>query len=231
MGPGAERSGAGRAGRPGRRPDRSAHRGRAARAPAGARGATAVATGTAITTRIGDAATAATGAGTATATAATAGAAAAGLVRGLRRPRRCRDRLGRRPRRCRDQHPRRGGRWHRPGLRLARPGPGRPHRILLVARTHAAGLGAASRRLDALRKGEAPAGLELLAVVLVADAPGRLPLKLARRIRVLRSAVRTQTFPWVPSWRLGEQPARPPRELSVLADLAGQPHRSARGMR
>jgi hypothetical protein len=111
------------------------------------------------------------------------------------------------------------------------PAQGAPHRILLVARPPAAGLGAASRRLDALRKGEAPAGLELLAVVLVADAPGRLPLKLARRIRVLRSAVRTQTFPWVPSWRLGEQPARPPRELSVLADLAGQPHRSARGMR
>lgn len=52
------------------------------------------------------------------------------------------------------------------------PGPGAPTSVLLVARTHAAGLLAALRGLELFRRGEHPPGLDLDAVVLVADAPG-----------------------------------------------------------
>lgn len=92
-------------------------------------------------------------------------------------------------------------------------------RFLVVARTNAAGLRAASQVLDALRTGNHPAGVELLALVLVADAPGRLPLSLARRIRVLRSVADTVRVPWIPGWRTGQPVHKPPKELAKLADL------------
>jgi hypothetical protein len=96
---------------------------------------------------------------------------------------------------------------------------GHPARILLVARTHAAGLQAASRALDALRTGRLPAENTVLALVLVADAPGRLPARLARRVRVLRSAVDTIRVPWVQAWRLGESTENTPKELVKIAAL------------
>jgi hypothetical protein len=55
------------------------------------------------------------------------------------------------------------------------PGPGAPQSVLLVARTHALGLASVLRTLEAFRRGAVPRGLDLDAVVLVADAPGRLP--------------------------------------------------------
>ncbi|MFD8231714.1 hypothetical protein ACFV20_07445 [Streptomyces sp. NPDC059696] len=107
------------------------------------------------------------------------------------------------------------------GARWPEPARGEPRRILLVGRTSARGLTAVSRALGALRDGKAPQGVDLLGVVLVADAPGRLPLGLLRRIRVVRSVARVQRVPWIPAWRVGGQPARLPRQLSVLADLVG----------
>ncbi|MFE6946571.1 DUF6668 family protein [Streptomyces chartreusis] len=98
---------------------------------------------------------------------------------------------------------------------------GHPGRMLIVARTHAAGLQAASRALDALHKRRLPPGLELLALVLVADAPGHLPLPLARRVRVLGGAAHVHRIPWVPAWRVGAQVANPPREVRALAELIG----------
>jgi hypothetical protein len=105
-----------------------------------------------------------------------------------------------------------GCRW--PDAARAEPG-----RVLLVARTHAAGLRAASRALNALREGRHPAGLELVGLVLVADAPGRLPLALARRIRVLRSVAPVKRVPWIASWRLGKQARQLPKAMAQLGAL------------
>jgi hypothetical protein len=103
-----------------------------------------------------------------------------------------------------------------------------PARVLLVARTHAHGLQAASRTLNAMREGRHPAGMELVGVVLVADAPGALPRSLVNRIRVMRSIAPVHRIPWVPQWRLGEQPSRLPRQVETLEkhlrDLGATPH-------
>ncbi|MEU3855224.1 DUF6668 family protein [Streptomyces sp. NPDC029554] len=98
-------------------------------------------------------------------------------------------------------------------------GRGQPRRMFLLARTHAAGLRAAGRALKELHNGNHPVGMELLALVLVADAPGRLPLQLSRRVRVLRSATTTVTVPWIPAWRVGEPASKAPREIDNLAAL------------
>ncbi|MEV5431113.1 DUF6668 family protein [Streptomyces sp. NPDC052701] len=101
------------------------------------------------------------------------------------------------------------------------PGPAGPRSVLLVARTHAAGLEAVARAVEAFRRGQVPPGLGLEAVVLVADAPGRLPRPLARRIRSLESAVDVHRVPWVPAWRLGAPGGRLPRGTRALARLTG----------
>jgi hypothetical protein len=95
--------------------------------------------------------------------------------------------------------------------------------VLLVARTHEAGIRAASQALNALRKGEHPDGVHLLAVVLVADAPGRLPRDLGQRIRVLRSAAEVHRVPWIPAWRLGREVDPPPRAVRALARRVAGP--------
>ncbi|WP_405465972.1 hypothetical protein OG783_22830 [Streptomyces jietaisiensis] len=107
------------------------------------------------------------------------------------------------------------------GARWPDPSRGEPRRVLLVARTSARGLGAASRALGTLHDGRAPQEIDLLAVVLVADAPGRLPLGLLRRIRVLRSAALVLRMPWIPAWRTGGTPKILPRQLDRLAELVG----------
>jgi hypothetical protein len=101
------------------------------------------------------------------------------------------------------------------------PGPADPRSVLLVARTHAAGLEAVLRTVDVFRRGEAPPGLDLDAVVLVADAPRRLPRPLAQRIRHLEATIDVYRVPWVPAWRLGDLSGPPPRETESLARLTG----------
>ncbi|MFJ3665702.1 DUF6668 family protein [Streptomyces sp. NPDC090106] len=101
------------------------------------------------------------------------------------------------------------------------PGPADPPSVLLVGRTHAAGLAAVLRTLDLFRLGEAPRGLDLDAVVLVADAPGRLPRPLAQHVKVIESVIDVYRVPWVPDWRLGDLTGRPPRETEALARLTG----------
>ena len=102
------------------------------------------------------------------------------------------------------------------------PGPADPPSVLLVARTHAAGLAAALNALEVFRRGHAPHGLDLDAVVLVADAPGRLPRPLAERVKVIESVIDVYRVPWVPAWRLGDLSGQPPREAEALARLTGR---------
>jgi hypothetical protein len=101
------------------------------------------------------------------------------------------------------------------------PGPADPTSVLLVARTHAAGLAAARGTVEAFRRGEAPRGLDLDAVVLVADAPGRLPKPLAQRVKAIESVIDVYRVPWVPAWRLGDLSGPPPKEAAPLARLTG----------
>ncbi|MFB7929249.1 DUF6668 family protein [Streptomyces sp. NPDC056039] len=100
------------------------------------------------------------------------------------------------------------------------PGPGDPPSVLLVARTHAAGLDTVAGAVELFRRGQAPPGLDLDGVVLVADAPGRLPRPLAQRVKSLEAVIDVYRVPWVPSWRLGEL-GHPPRETAPLARLTG----------
>lgn len=92
------------------------------------------------------------------------------------------------------------------------------NRVLLVARTHAAGL-AAVRRVLGTR------GPDLLhGVVLVADAPGRLPRELRQQIRVLSGAApRLWQVPWVEAWR-SDATAAPPRQIVHLLTNLTTPH-------
>ncbi|MCX5195007.1 MbcA/ParS/Xre antitoxin family protein [Streptomyces sp. NBC_00249] len=105
------------------------------------------------------------------------------------------------------------------GSRWPDPATGGPGRILLVARTHASGLQAVSHVLDMIRRDEQPPGTVLQAVVLVADAPGRLPPELAKRIKVIGSVVEIHRVPWVPAWRMGDLSGSAPRETSGLSKL------------
>lgn len=89
--------------------------------------------------------------------------------------------------------------------------------VLLVARTHARGLKAAREALRAHTGrtgggGEAP----LRGLVLVADAPGRLPRELRQQVRVLSGATpRLWEVPWVEAWR-ADPTAPPGRQISRL---------------
>ncbi len=107
------------------------------------------------------------------------------------------------------------------GARWPEPARGEPYRIVLVGRTSASGLRSVSQALGLLKDGKAPQGLELLAVVLVADAPGRLPLSLLRRIRILRSVARVHRVPWIPAWRTDSPMKYVPRQLVTLSRLVG----------
>ncbi|MFD3802270.1 DUF6668 family protein [Streptomyces sp. NPDC058611] len=99
------------------------------------------------------------------------------------------------------------------------PATGASGKVLLVARTHASGLRAVSQALDMIRRNEQPPGASLQAVVLVADAPGRLPPELAKRIRVIGSVVEVHRVPWIPAWRMGDLSGPIPRETSKLSRL------------
>jgi len=63
--------------------------------------------------------------------------------------------------------------------------------------------------------------VDVLGLVIVADAPGRLPRPLRDLAQVVSGGVpRTWNVPWVESWRLGEPPALndAPREVRRLVD-------------
>jgi hypothetical protein len=93
--------------------------------------------------------------------------------------------------------------------------------VVLVARTDARGLRAAQ---SAMRDWQTRGlNLQLLGLVLMADAPTRLPRALRDLRRVVSGGVpRVWWLPWVESWRVGEVPSRAnsPREAErLLEDL------------
>lgn len=97
-----------------------------------------------------------------------------------------------------------------------------PPRVLLVARTHAAGLMAVSQALAGYHAREHSSGPYLAGIVLVPDAPGRIPKPLRRRITVLESAVMVHRLPWVAAWRLTDNTtdARIAESLRAFAERA-----------
>lgn len=100
-------------------------------------------------------------------------------------------------------------------------------RVALVARTNWVGLTAAQRAATEWASGSLGDGIELAGLVLIADAPGRLPKPLRELQDLIAGGVpQLWSLPWVESWRLGPidpttAPARPFREL--LADLRLDP--------
>ncbi|MGY1747846.1 DUF6668 family protein [Modestobacter sp. SYSU DS0511] len=114
-----------------------------------------------------------------------------------------------------------------------------PPRVLLVARTHLAGLRAAQRAAQQWAAGATP-DVELLGLALVPDAPGRLPKQLRDFAQVVAGGFpHSWSLPWEEGLRLaepklpGELPlvdaADVPRSLRQLAhDLSHiRPRRSA----
>lgn len=94
------------------------------------------------------------------------------------------------------------------------------NRVVLVARTNMRGLRAAQAAATQWAAGLVPHA-QVLGLVLVADAPGRLPRPLRDFAQVVSGGVpRTWHVPWIESWRLDERPSLSdaPREVRRLID-------------
>jgi hypothetical protein len=81
-----------------------------------------------------------------------------------------------------------------------------PNPVVLVARTDLHGLRQVQRAAVQWASGAVP-GVQLLGVVLMADAPGRLPRPLRDFAAVVGGGVpRVWRLPWVEAWRYQEDP-------------------------
>ncbi|GAA3080352.1 hypothetical protein JOF29_004829 [Kribbella aluminosa] len=98
-----------------------------------------------------------------------------------------------------------------PGTRAAShrwpiPPPPVPTPVILVARTHGSGLRAAQRAAIEWASGVVQ-GVAVLGLVLIADAPGRLPRVLDDFADIVGGGVpRVWDIPWIEEWRRGEGP-------------------------
>ena len=80
-----------------------------------------------------------------------------------------------------------------------------PARVVLVARTHAHGLNAARLAIREWAAGGVP--VLLLGLVLIADAPGRLPHALRHLADLVAGGVpAVWSVPWIEAWRVGDPP-------------------------
>lgn len=93
--------------------------------------------------------------------------------------------------------------------------------VVLVARTHASGLKAAQEALRDWAAGDLP--VKLLGLVLIADAPGRLPKPLRDLAQLVAGgAPAVWRIPWHEPWRRGEpvEPVEAPAAIrSLLEEL------------
>lgn len=94
--------------------------------------------------------------------------------------------------------------------------------VVAVARTSARGLTAARAAAQQWAAGMVPS-VRLLGLILVSDAPGRLPRPLRDLALIVAGGYpRTWRIPWIESWRLGDTVSsdNSPREVrGMLADL------------
>ena len=91
--------------------------------------------------------------------------------------------------------------------------------VVLVARTNYSGLAAAQRAATEWAANTLPPGVALAGLVLISDAPGRLPKPLRDFQHVVAGGVpRVWHLPWVEAWRLAPPtPSDPlPKELRQL---------------
>lgn len=110
--------------------------------------------------------------------------------------------------------------WPAAGHGWPRPPGDAPARVVLTARSNVRGLRAAQTAARQWAAGLVP-HVDVLGLVIVADAPGRLPRPLRDVAQVISGGLpRTWTVPWIESWRLGEPPALSdaPREVRRLVD-------------
>jgi hypothetical protein len=98
--------------------------------------------------------------------------------------------------------------------------------VLIVARTNERGLRAAQRLAMEWASGSVPVAVHGL--VLLADAPGKLPKPLKDFAQVVSGAVpRVWRLPWVEAWRLGEPVSgdtTPNAVVKVLDELRALHH-------
>lgn len=110
--------------------------------------------------------------------------------------------------------------WVAAGHAWPKPFDGTRARVVLTARTSMGGLLAAQAAATQWAAGVVP-HVDLLGLVLVADAPGRIPKALRAFGQVVRGgAPREWSVPWIESWRLGESLAldAAPREVRRLVE-------------
>jgi hypothetical protein len=96
-----------------------------------------------------------------------------------------------------------------------------PTKVVLTARSNVSGLTAAQRAATEWAAGGV-AGVELLGLVIIADAPGRLPRPLKDLTALVAGGVpRVWHLPWSEAWRVGEvEQTTSPKELRrLLADV------------
>ncbi len=87
-------------------------------------------------------------------------------------------------------------------------------RVLLACRSHADGLRSAQHALTDWASPSAGLTVELLGLVVSADAPGQLPKPLRDFAAIVGGgAPRVWHLPWIPSWRFGQDLHEPPREV------------------
>lgn len=98
--------------------------------------------------------------------------------------------------------------------------PGASVRVVLTARTSMQGLSAAQKAAQQWAAGIVP-GVELIGLVAMADAPGRLPRALRDHLQVVSGGFpRTWSVPWIESWRTSElvDSSAVPREVRRVVD-------------
>ena len=110
--------------------------------------------------------------------------------------------------------------WQAAGHGWPRQADSAPARVVLTARSNMRGLTTARSAATQWAAGMVP-HVEVLGLVLVTDAPGRLPRPLRDFAQVVGGGLpRMWTVPWIESWRLGEPLALSdaPRAVRHLVD-------------